>query len=449
MHAPRDSLYWGIYALETPHRRLSHALAMLPWTFCVMSVVLFGYDAPYWDQWWKLVLIDKAFEGTLEFADYWTLINEHRVFFPNLLTIPLARLTHWNLYYELALTLVFATLSFLVVGALLKRLQCQTEKQIGFWVLPTISTLMFSMSQRGIWMWGLHVMIAMTLLFILLEIYLLSSDPLRWSHLSLAAICATAASYSFGTGIISWPVGFFLILVMSLPDKRHSLKMSSAWIACAAAVMSIYFVGYKSTPASESAVEVLFSGVPALLLYVLAYLGAPLFSYQPVLSAIAGTVALLLASFTTYRGFKGDKRNVRFAAPFWSLMLFALLTAILIALKQWHEGIGQAISSRYIVWPTLMWIGLSGALIITLGQQKKIESRLLKGFTLTLLVLGLLSSAFGAYKAEERHDAFLIGRKALIEGRMDADILYLYPNREVPEEMRDILVRHKLTVFRD
>lgn len=113
---------------------------------------MLGYDAPYWDQWWKIPLIVKSFDGTIALADYWTLINEHRVFFPSLITIPLARITHWNLAYELALTLLFGIAVFAVLcRAILTTQNPEDRKQV--WpIIPLISLLMFSYSQHNIWM---------------------------------------------------------------------------------------------------------------------------------------------------------------------------------------------------------------------------------------------------------------------------------------------------------
>lgn len=105
----------------TSRRRRNVLLCLVPWGCCVAMTIRYGYDAPYWDQSWKIPMIEKAFDGTLRFGDYWTLINEHRVFFPNLIAVPLARLTHWDLRVELALSLVFATLVFALIAMLFRR----------------------------------------------------------------------------------------------------------------------------------------------------------------------------------------------------------------------------------------------------------------------------------------------------------------------------------------
>ncbi len=59
--------------------------------------------------------------------------------------------------------------------------------------------------------------------------------------------------------------------------------------------------------------------------------------------------------------------------------------------------------------------------------------------SLAILGLSMASSAYGTYRADERHDAFVLGRAALLEGRVDDDLRYLYPEPDVPMRMRETL----------
>ena len=69
--------------------------------------------------------------------------------------------------------------------------------------------------------------------------------------------------------------------------------------------------------------------------------------------------------------------------------------------------------------------------------------------SLRVLSLSLASSAYGTYRVDKRHDAFVLGRSALREGWMDGDLRYLSPEPEVRVRMRETLIRHKLSIFRD
>lgn len=44
----------------TGQRRRNVLLCLVPWAYCIAMTIRYGYDAPYWDQWWKIPMIEKA-----------------------------------------------------------------------------------------------------------------------------------------------------------------------------------------------------------------------------------------------------------------------------------------------------------------------------------------------------------------------------------------------------
>ena len=433
----------------TGQRRRNVLLCLVPWAYCVAMTIRYGYDAPYWDQWWKIPMIEKAFEGTLTFRDHWTLINEHRVLFPNLIAVPLARLTHWNLRVELALTLLFATLAFALITLLFRRADPASSGSGTLWPLPIAAALVFSFAQHMVWVWSLHMMITLTMFFILIMIVLLGRNTLNLPAVAFAAAAAVGASYSFGAGIVAWPVGLLMLLLAPGLNPRQRAQFSLGWCAVAGITMLVYFIEYESTPASQSAVDIAARPL-ALVQYVFTYIGSPVLSYSPFLAATAGAVGLLAAGFLVSRVFRDQRAG---ALPFIALMAVGGSVACLTGLKQAHEGAAQALSPRYILWPTFFWIGLLGLLYIrqlsASGDANPRTRRTVALAGLLILCLSLTSSIYGTYRADERHDAFVLGRSALLEGRMDDDLRYLYPELEVPLRMRATLVKHKLSIFRD
>lgn len=423
--------------------RLSVVSACIPIAFCGLLTWLFGYDAPYWDQWWKIPLIVKAFEGTIGIADYWTLINEHRVFFPNLITIPLARLTHWTIGYELALTLTFGVATFgLIAHTILKGATDATRGRI-LRILPIISLLMFSYSQHNIWMWGLHLMIPLTLLAMLVSIRCLIVHEFRPAHLIGAIVAAIVASYSFGAGLVIWGVGGILLTQYAIQRSKQVYIYLGFWIATCIATLIIYFIGYESTPADSTAQSAIQHPLQYLL-YILAYLGGPIIPFHGT-AAIGAGVCGIACSVLLVRTFERNvlltDMRVRFAL---SLMVLAFGCAALTGLKQWPEGADQAISSRYLMWPTMYWIG-----ILILSVNSAVSLRFNGVFRTAVIVFALFGTALGAYHADERHDAFELGKEALRTNTIELHLLYMYPSLDVPQEMRDDLVRYQLSIFRD
>ncbi len=431
-------------------RRRNLLLCLLPWGYCVAMTARYGYDAPYWDQWWKVPIIEKAFDGSLAFGDLWTQINEHRVFFPNLITVPLARLTHWDLRIELALTLLFATLLFGLIALLFRRAESADRPGAAtLWPLPIAAVLIFSFAQHAVWVWSLHMMITMVAFFTTLVVFLLGRERLSPQSFVLAAAAAIIATYSFGAGIVAWPVGLLMLLLRPGPDMRRRAVGALAWCLCAGLTMLGYFIQYQSTPANQNALDTLMRPL-ALAHYLLAHIGAPLFSYSPALAATAGALGTLAAALLIWKLFQEERAAT---TPFIGLMAVAWTVAGLAALKQAHEGAAQALSPRYVIWPAFFWVGLLGLAYIwrlrATDDDAPRARRVVAVASIAILLLGLGSSAYGTYRADERHDAFLLGRKALPEGRVDSDLLYLYPDTDVPTRMRETLVKYRLSIFRN
>ena len=123
-------------------------------------------------------------------------------------------------------------------------------------------------------------------------------------------------------------------------------------------------------------------------------------------------------------------------------MVLAIGCAVLTGLKQWQEGPDQAISSRYLVWSTMFWIGL-----LILSVNTRVSKRARQLLVTQVAVLGILASAYGAYRADERHNAFELGKAALLTNTTELHLLYMYPTLDVPKQMRNDLVHYKLSLF--
>ena len=442
--------------LEKPEENLKRIraamglLSILPIAYCVFFVFLYCYDTPYWDQWWhQLPLILKSIDGTLRFADLWTTTEEHRLFFPNLMFVGLARLSHWNPYYELAVLMGFAVANFVLVSRLILSTEGALGRKGTLWYLPVLALLMFSFSQRAIWMWGLHLMATFTSLCMVIAIFLLSRKTIAVSQVACAAGLAMVTSYSFGAGLTLWPAGLVLLLLHGTNQQRHNIRYVAWWLLAAVLVMLGYFVGYEATPTNESALEVVGSPL-GFVLYCFAYLGGPLAAYYPPFALAIGFAGSLLFLFLLYRIVVKEGMDVHLVSPYIGFAMITCCTAVLSGLKHHPEGIQQALSSRALIWSTLFWVGTLGLLyVLALGTTNKRIRVSCYAVTALLCVFTLASSLYGTYRADERHDAFLWGREALISGENRENFKYLCSDVEVVEAMRDTLIEYKLSIFRE
>src|SRR6267142_5943506 len=72
-------------------RHCDKVLAAVPLLILIWVVARYAIDVPYLDQWDFAPLIDKMYQGQLTFHDLWMQFNEHRIFFPKLIMLGLAR----------------------------------------------------------------------------------------------------------------------------------------------------------------------------------------------------------------------------------------------------------------------------------------------------------------------------------------------------------------------
>jgi hypothetical protein len=412
---------------------------------CAILAFRYRYDAPYWDEWIYVEPIARLFEGRSRAGDFWVALNEHILLVPSLITIPLARITHWDMRFEIALVLALFLCTFgLIVHALLKldrtRPRCGSR-----WAAPVIALLMFSFGQRAIWTWGLHVCIALAILFILAAITMLSCERIgRFNH-AAAAVFAWGATFSFAGGLAAWPAGLAVLAVRQGLTPRQRAFATAFWLInalSAATIFGVFSPGSNPTETIVHANPVIFS------LYVLAYLGGPIAPMNGPAAAVAGALGAGWMLVWTVREFRlpPAKRTAVFAFVT-GLASVGLIVGIMTALKHAPEGMGNAVSSRFLPWPTLSWCALALAAYGEYPLLGRVPRRqLFAGLVVVASAIG--GFAYGVYKADERHDAFRRGRTALIEDPASPDLAFLHPDPELVRSLRPKLVEHELTVFR-
>lgn len=430
-------------------RKTMGILSIVPIAYCVLFVLRYGFNAPFWDQWGLLPMIQDSFDGTLRFADLWSATQEHRLFFPNLIFVGLARLTHWNPYCELVLLFGFAIANFVLVSRIILHSERALDRKGALWVLPVLALLFFSVSQHQIWVWGLQLMVTFTSLCMLTVIFVLSRNALTLKQVSCATGLAIVASYSFGAGLTIWPAGLVLLLLHAVRQPTRDVRYVVCWVLASVLVLLGYFVGYKATPTNESALDVLGSPI-GYLAYCFTYLGGPLVAYYAPFALAIGLAGSLMFLFLLYRIVVREEIGVHVVSPYVGFAVIACCTAMLTGLKHHSEGIHQALSSRFLIWSTLFWVGTLGLLyvlsLVTPSKRVRISCYAVSAL---LCVFTLASSLYGTYRGDERHDMFMMGRAALLSGENRENLKYLYPDVEVVETLRDTLLEYKLSIYRE
>src|SRR3954467_8628128 len=84
------------------------AVVSLPAIIALYIIWYFGVNIPFEDEWEFSSLLQASHEHHLTAAMLWEPHNEHRIFFPRLLMLGLASLSHWNLGLETFISFLLA-----------------------------------------------------------------------------------------------------------------------------------------------------------------------------------------------------------------------------------------------------------------------------------------------------------------------------------------------------
>ena len=445
---------------------------LVPFIYLVWVVGRYSVEVPFADQWELVPILEKSYQGELTFGDLWAQHNEHRIFFPRLIMLGLARMTHWRIGWELALTIILATGLLGLLAWQIKR----TARALGAeelrWALPAGSLVVFSMSQYQNWLWGWQLQILLSLLAVTGGIVLLANAPFTWRKFVGAAVLGFVASHSFANGILFWPVGLVL-LMRSRPSAetaagrwRFRTAPVFLWVLLAALTLASYLLGYQE-PGRHPARDTALTHPLSYLMYNLKFLGSPCAQYgnaavlpDSTIAVVFGLGALALLAWATRALVWGNRAAETALRPYLAMSFYSILSALLTGIGRAAFGSEQAMESRYCTLTVPLWISLVVFLILLArtGASGGNVPRLARWALGVVLVFIALSSALGVKQAQGILEARSEGKTYLLqlgahpEAKPDIDELFrVYPTRNPGAivERVGVLSRERLSLFRD
>ncbi len=303
------------------------------------------------DQWDDVALIGHAYAGTLHLSTLWAQHNENRIFFPNLIVLALAYSTHFNVVTEeyLSALMLFGATA-LVICAHKRR----SPGRRWIWYCP-VAFLLLSLAQAVNALWGFQMAWYLVLLMVVLALFLLDQEPLRWPVFAGAIAAAVIASFSSLQGLLVWPAGLLLIYL-----RRRAPHLAVAWIGSAVLAGVIYFVGFNFNASQSPSHDVLqYPG--ATFTFFLQVVGDIVGESQPgILVTLFGSVLVVTAIWALVR-FATWGRTSTGCRPFaLSLILYGLLFSGLTASgRSALAGLGFGdVQNRYTVFAIFVLVGL-------------------------------------------------------------------------------------------
>lgn len=200
-------------------------------------------DLPKWDQWSMIEVWEAHFAGRpvlpLLLAPY----NGHLNVLPRLVFYGLGLVTGWSLRTEMVL------LELLAAGTAAVLILMLRDSGERFLLLAApVTLLVFSMGQYGSFLSGYGIGQHLCQLALTATIFVLTRPRISGRHVAAALVTAAIATFSWGSGVLAWPLGGVALLVR----MRRRWGLLILWGSCmlAAALVVRQGAGPMASPFS-------------------------------------------------------------------------------------------------------------------------------------------------------------------------------------------------------
>lgn len=319
----------------------------IPILLLLSLVYQFSVNVPFWDDWSLLRTFYLVNDHSLTFHDLWAPHNEHRLFFPKLIFIPLAFISKWNVQVEIYFSVFLAMLNFIFIYNISKITVGKNKK---FFHLFNILScfLIFSLAQTENWLWGYQMSWFLVDTFFILAVFILSGSRRIGANKSLilAGLCCFAATFSSAHGILAW-LAVIPLVYFSDGERKQKVTRLLFWITFFLLSITIYLIDYRK-PAYHPDTFFFLKNPIESLKYLLVVLGYPLNGYFKMEAEQYGFVMLLnFVAFNIYAFKCKDSSFCKLALPWLSLGWFVVLFALMLMVGRSGFGINQAYTARY------------------------------------------------------------------------------------------------------
>jgi hypothetical protein len=323
----------------------------------------YGVDSPFGDQWsGTFPLFAKMQADTLSLSDFFAFHNEHRIFFPKLLTFFLARLTHWNNRVELlVIWLLVCVCAFNIWQTAKLTGHRNTRAHLG--LLLGASVLVFTPLQWENLLWGFQIGFLLPLACMTALPWLALS--IRWPfNFVYTLILCLVSTFSIASGFAAWLLAAGLLsLTNSKAESRFHRLCWCWWICTAFASVAFCFSDFDPPGGHPSGMEA-FRHPWLAIQFALTYLGFPFSSGTPLnqtalATAVGGALLAFLVLVLAYLWrVRTDRVFLQRCAPWLALIGIALINCFLTMFGRVGFGIFAATRPRYVSFAILLPIGL-------------------------------------------------------------------------------------------
>jgi hypothetical protein len=245
-------------------------IALLPPATIAFLISHLAVNVPFQDDWDAVTVLTSWHEGNLRFDEFWQQHSEHRIPSIKLLIWLLGLFSRYNVVWEMMVGFGFACVTFLLVRTLIAEALTERSPQLVGPLSAVASFLLFSLTLRENWFWGLaSLQLFLLNLMTVTLVRALTRWPRHRGDLVLALACAIVGMFSEASGLGLWVTGA-LAIWWSRKWKAWALM---TWVATAVITIGVdlWTLDWEGQSLQAAA-----SPVERFLLFFAGCLGLPL-----------------------------------------------------------------------------------------------------------------------------------------------------------------------------
>jgi hypothetical protein len=354
-------------------RSLLILLAALPAFGALLLIRQYGVNFHFLDEWEPGIagLLVRVQQHQFTLPDLFVQQNEHRQAVARILLLLTNPITHWNNFAVMGMGWLVVCATSVTLLALIRRTFGQgapgDARVLLLWFLCNL--LIFSPLQYETWLWGIGLGQWLLNLFVILSFWIVGSSIRNAIKLPVCLLFAVAATYSFGNGVMIWPLVAILLLASPRLSSKSKKWILIFWILACALSVGLYF--YHFTKPGNGGERAYTINPLELLRYNLAYFGNAFSvdSDSPFDVPQAMTIgALLLAMFLAAAGYFARQASQRRRElcdrmlPWLVIGFYGILTGVAASFFRAGYGPKQAVTSRYV--PFAIYIPISLIILV-------------------------------------------------------------------------------------
>lgn len=280
-----------------------------------------------------------------DLGDLWAQHNESRKVFPRLLFFYLAKLSGWNVKWEMAAIFVMACAIAANVWILARR--TIDDRVAATAAAAAAGVLIFSPVQWWNWLYGIQVVVFAPVLMLTTTLVVLGGRLTPGAKLLLASMAAIVATFSYANGLLVW------IVLAPIAAATLGRRLTAVWIAVAGVAIAAYYAGYQRPPGHPPLSSPL-DHPQQFALFVAANLGEPLAWARriPVAAAIGLIAAVAFAALSIRQA------RHRRSWPWITIGMYAICSAGATAAGRASVGVRQALELRYTTFTIYLYVAL-------------------------------------------------------------------------------------------